>query len=124
LPGIGSFAKQRNRRGRQLGRVLTSRYEEVVVDRLFPGTTQLTAALQPLIEAAEQTLRLDQAKRSRTIVRLDSGGGSVDDVNWLLSRGRPGCMGKTTRAVMPVTWLTACSSGSMIPTWRVGQWAV
>jgi hypothetical protein len=83
----GYFAKQRNRRGRQLGRVLASRYEEVVVDRLFPGTTQLTAALQPLIEAAEQTLQLDQAKRRRTIVRLDSGGGSVDDVNWLLSRG-------------------------------------
>lgn len=82
----GYFAKQRNRRGRQLGRVLASRYEEVVVDRLFPGTTQLTAALQPLIEAAEQTLQLDQAKRRRTIVRLDSGGGSLDDVNWLLSR--------------------------------------
>ena len=83
----GYFAKQRNRRGRQLGRVLASRYEEVVVDRLFPGTTQLTTALQPLIEAAEQTLQLDQAKRNRTIVRLDSGGGSLADVNWLLSRG-------------------------------------
>src|SRR5579884_213164 len=83
----GYFAKQRNRRGRQLGRVLASRYEEVVVDRLFAGTTQLTAALQPLIEAAEQTLQLDPAKRRRTIVRLDSGGGSVADVNWLLARG-------------------------------------
>jgi len=83
----GYFAKQRNRRGRQLGRVLASRYEEVVVDRLFPGTTQLTAALQPLIKAAEQTLRLDQTKRQRTIVRIDSGGGSLDDVNWLLLRG-------------------------------------
>src|SRR6266567_4652371 len=31
----GYFAKQRNRRGRQLGRVLASRYDEVVVDRLF-----------------------------------------------------------------------------------------
>ncbi|HEX6477428.1 MAG TPA: transposase [Ktedonobacteraceae bacterium] len=30
---------------------------------------------------------MDQAKRSRTIVRLDSGGGSVADVNWLLSHG-------------------------------------
>ena len=29
----GYFAKQRNRRGRQLGRVLASRYQEVVVDR-------------------------------------------------------------------------------------------
>jgi hypothetical protein len=33
----GSFAKQRNRRGRQLGRVLATGYEEVVVDRLFAG---------------------------------------------------------------------------------------
>jgi hypothetical protein len=83
----GYFAKQRNRRGRQLGRVLASRYEEVVTDRLFEGTTQLTKALQPLLEAAEQTLELDERKRARTLVRVDAGGGSVDDVNWLLSRG-------------------------------------
>lgn len=83
----GYFAKQRNRRGRQLGRVLATRYEEVVVDRLFDGTTQLTRALQPLMQAAEQTLKLDERKRARTLVRIDAGGGSVDDVNWLLARG-------------------------------------
>jgi hypothetical protein len=83
----GYFAKQRNRRGRQLGRVLASHYAEIVVDRLFDGRTQLTRALQPLMQAAEQTLQLDKAKRARTIVRVDSGGGSLDDVNWLLSRG-------------------------------------
>ncbi len=83
----GYFAKQRNRRGRQLGRVLASRYQEVVVDRLFDGKTQLTRALQPLILAAEETLHLDEDKRRRTIVRLDAGGGSLDDVNWLLARG-------------------------------------
>jgi len=83
----GYFAKQRNRRGRQLGRVLATRYEEVVVDRLFDGKTQLSKALQPLMEAAEQTLQLDEDQRERTLVRIDAGGGSVDDVNWLLSRG-------------------------------------
>src|SRR5437870_4713576 len=83
----GYFAKQRNRRGRQLGRVLASRYQEVVVDRLFDGKTQLTRALQPLVLAAEGTLHLDASKRSRTIVRVDAGGGSLDDVNWLLARG-------------------------------------
>jgi hypothetical protein len=83
----GYEASQRNRRGRQLGRVLASRYEEVVVDRLFDGKTQLNKALQPLIQAAEQTLALDEGKRSRTIVRVDAGGGSLDDVNWLLARG-------------------------------------
>src|SRR5258708_5888079 len=49
----GYFAKQRNRRGRQLGRVLASCYDEVVVDRLFGGTIQLTKALRPLMQAAE-----------------------------------------------------------------------
>jgi hypothetical protein len=83
----GYFAKQRNRRGRQLGRVLASRYHEVVVDRLFDGKTQLTRALQPLLLAAERTLQLDEDKRHHTIVRVDAGGGSLDDVNWLLARG-------------------------------------
>ncbi len=83
----GYFAKQRNRRGRQLGRVLASLYGEIVVDRLFDGKTQLTRALQPLMVAAEETLQLDEHKRCRTIVRVDAGGGSLDDVNWLLSRG-------------------------------------
>jgi hypothetical protein len=83
----GYFAKQRNRRGRQLGRVLATSYEEVVVDQLFDGKTQLTTALQPLVEAAETTLELDEVKRARTIVRVDAGGGSLDDVNWLLARG-------------------------------------
>src|SRR5947209_11504091 len=72
----GYFAKQRNRRGRQLGRVLASRYGEIVVDRLFDGKTQLTRALQPLILAAEATLQLDEDQRRRTIVRMDAGGGS------------------------------------------------
>ncbi len=83
----GYFAKQRNRRGRQLGRRLSTRYGEVVVDRLFDGKTQLAKALQALMEAAEQTLALDERKRQRTLVRLDAGGGSVDNVNWLLSQG-------------------------------------
>jgi hypothetical protein len=83
----GYFANQRNRRGRQLGRVLASRYGEIVIDRLFEGKTQLTRALQPLILAAEETLQLDEDKRRRTIVRVDAGGGSLDDVNWQLARG-------------------------------------
>jgi len=83
----GYFAKQRNRRGRQLGRVVASRYDEVVVDRLFAGTPQLSAALQPLVLAAERTLELEEAKRARTILRVDAGGGSLADVNWALQRG-------------------------------------
>src|SRR5712692_7668045 len=85
----GYFAGQKNRRGRQVGRVLASSYDEIVVDRLFPGTAQLTTALRPLVEAAERTLGLSPEQRARTILRLDSGGGSLDDVNWALLRGYP-----------------------------------
>jgi hypothetical protein len=83
----GYFPKQRNRRGRQLGRVLATRYHEIVVDQLFEGTTQLATALQPLVVAAEGVLELGAAKRARTLIRVDAGGGSVDDINWLLARG-------------------------------------
>lgn len=83
----GYFARRPNRRGRQEGYVLATWYKEIVLKRLFSGTTQLTAALQPLIEAAEKTMDLTPEKRQRTILRIDSGGGSVDDVNWMLKRG-------------------------------------
>jgi hypothetical protein len=82
----GYFARVRNRRGRQLGRVVSSHYDEVVVDQVFGGTSQLVTALPLLVVAAEHTLELDRAKRAQTIVRIDAGGGSLDDLNWLLRR--------------------------------------
>lgn len=69
-----------------MGRVLATHYEEVVVDRLFAGNVQLIKALQPLVEAAETTLELDGAKRARTMIRVDAGAGTLDDLNWRLSR--------------------------------------
>ena len=83
----GYFAKQRNRRGRQEGYVIGTWYEEIIVERLFDGKTQLNKALHSLMEAAEQVLELDERKRQRTILRIDVGGGSVEDINWMLSRG-------------------------------------
>jgi hypothetical protein len=83
----GYEASQYHRRGRQLGRVLATSYEEVVVDRLFAGNVQLIKALQPLVEAAETTLELDAAKRARTMIRVDTGARTLDDLNWLLAQG-------------------------------------
>jgi hypothetical protein len=83
----GYFPQQRYRRGRQMGRVLATRYHEVVVDQLFNGSTYLRSALRSLIEASEQLLELDEAKRARTIVRIDAGGGSLGEINFLLERG-------------------------------------
>jgi Transposase DDE domain group 1 len=83
----GYFAGLYHRRGRQLGRVLATHYQEVVTDQLFAGNVQLIKAVQPLVEAAEITLQLDEAKRRRTIIRVDAGAGTEDDLNWLLERG-------------------------------------
>jgi hypothetical protein len=83
----GYFANARNRRGRQLGRVVATRYGEIVTDQVFAGTTSLVTALRPLVEAAEQVLDLDERRRKRTILRIDAGGGSLDDINWVLARG-------------------------------------
>lgn len=87
LASKGYLAKQRNRRGRQEGYLLATWYEEIVVERIYEGTTQLNRALRPMVEAAESCLELDEAKRQRTILRVDSGGGSVEDINWALERG-------------------------------------
>ena len=87
LASKGYFAKQRNRRGRQEGYVLATWYEELVIARLYNGKTQLNTALKSLIEAAEKCLDLDEGKRKRTLLRIDSGGGSLEDVNWILERG-------------------------------------
>jgi hypothetical protein len=75
------------RRGRQMGRVMASAYDEVVADRLYPGNLQLHDTLPHLVEALEKTLELDEAKRRRTVLRIDAGGGSMNGINWLLRRG-------------------------------------
>jgi hypothetical protein len=85
----GYCAKQRNRRGRQGGRVLATHYHAVVADRLFDGKTQLITALLPLVLAAEQTLEWDAAQREHTLVRIDAAAGRVSDSNGLLFRGYP-----------------------------------
>jgi hypothetical protein len=80
------YFSQRNRRGRQLGRVLATGYGEVVVDRLFPGNQQLNVTLQELVLAAQTTLELTKVQRGRCLLRVDAGGGSVSNLNWLLEQ--------------------------------------
>src|SRR5262249_43467710 len=71
----GYFDGQYHRRGRQLGRVLASPFDEVVVDQIFPGTTHLGPVLEGLITTAERRLGIsEQAMRAQVVVRLDAGG--------------------------------------------------
>jgi hypothetical protein len=80
----GYFADNKATRGRQMGRVLATRYEEIVVDMLYAGNVQLGSCLTQLIERAEEVLKLDKEKRHSTLLRIDAGGASLCNINWML----------------------------------------
>jgi hypothetical protein len=73
--------------GRQLGRVLATHYNELVYEQLADGKQQLGGLLHDLIHETEAILDLDDNRRRRTLLRMDSGGGDEADINWLLGRG-------------------------------------
>lgn len=83
----GYFSGKRGGRGRQLGRVWATLYDEVIVDRLYSGKIQLEQSFQQLVEMAEEVLDLGPAKRERTILRFDASGGTDKHINWALGRG-------------------------------------
>jgi len=83
----GYFSGQKNQRGRQLGRVLATLYDEIVVDRLYSGKRQLEGSLQELVQAAADVLALTQQQIARVILRVDAGGGTDPNINWMLQAG-------------------------------------
>ncbi|MBO0791817.1 MAG: transposase [Ktedonobacteraceae bacterium] len=83
----GYIPGRRGRRGRQLGRVYASETEEIVAELLYEGHTHLWEVLQALVEQAQESLQLDEQARQHTLIRCDAGGGTIDNINWLLSQG-------------------------------------
>ena len=83
----GYFAHRKNARGRQLGRVIASHYDEIITERLFSGKRQLETSLLELVDATAQTLALDENQRKNSLLRIDGGGGSDTNINALLERG-------------------------------------
>ena len=82
----GYFSGHKNRRGRQLGRVVASLYDEIVFEKLYAGTVQLEKNLPELIKMAENLLDLDENRRKHTILRFDAGGGTDANINFFLER--------------------------------------
>jgi len=83
----GYFSGKRGARGRQLGRVLASDYDEIVLERLYPGNQQLQHVLEELVQGTEEVLGLTPETRPRTILRVDAGAGNDAQIDWLLGRG-------------------------------------
>jgi len=82
----GYFSGRRNSYGRQLVRIGATDYREVVASLLYPGTQTSLASLQPAVLTLERVLYLDLLRRQRTLIRLDGGFGSDDNLAWLLNR--------------------------------------
>jgi hypothetical protein len=83
----GYFPHQRHRRGRQLGRVLATLYDELVTERLYDGKRQLEHSFQELVLATEKVLELSENQRACTILRVDGGAGDETNIRWVLGRG-------------------------------------
>lgn len=83
----GYFARQKSRRGRQEGRVYASLYDETVAVQLFVGNTNTSQAVLPLVAASKEVLALTPPQRSRTILRVDAGAGTLEEVNACLKAG-------------------------------------
>ena len=83
----GYFSGERNGRGRQVGRVYASQYDEIVNEQLYSGKVQLEVSLLELVKMAENVLDSDENRRKRTIVRVDGGGGTDKNIDQLLLAG-------------------------------------
>jgi hypothetical protein len=83
----GYFAGHRNAYGRQHGRILAAQYDEIVVDRLYPGNTSLASVLAAVVQETEGVLHLLPERRSQVVIRIDAAGGGEERINWLLERG-------------------------------------
>jgi hypothetical protein len=74
-----------NGRGRQLGRVLASHYDELSM-KSYMMEKQLEKCLIALIKMTENVLDLDENRRKSTILRVDGGGGTDGNIDWALLR--------------------------------------
>lgn len=85
----GYFSYHRGRRGRQLGRVCASEYDEVLVDRLYDGRRQLEHSVLELVDAAVHVLTRaapdTENLRKQLVLRMDAGGGTAENINSLLT---------------------------------------
>lgn len=107
----GYFSGHENRRGRQLGRVTASLYDEIVVEKLYPGTVQLEKNLPELIAMAENVLEMDENRRKRTILRVDAGGGTDANINFFLERGYFGM-------IKAKNWQRTCKLIKTVTNWQ------
>jgi hypothetical protein len=90
----GYMGRCRSKTGRKLVRVRAAASQETLWEEVVPGrTVETLAVVQQAVTAVERLLGVEEetpetgARRARIEWRLDSGWGSEETINWLLTRG-------------------------------------
>lgn len=83
----GYFSGERGATGRQLVRASSPNYGEIIFSKLYPGNTNSCEVLKETISEVERVLGSSHYKRQRTLVRLDGGFGTDENIEWLCCCG-------------------------------------
>ncbi len=118
----GYFSGERNATGRQLVKASAPGYGEVIFSELRPGNTNSCEVLKQTLGEVERVLKSSPEKRGRTLVRLDGGFGTEENIEWLCSRGYQfvakgyggGRAKKLARSVPEGSWHEGPTSGQQL----------
>jgi hypothetical protein len=118
----GYFSGERNATGRQLVRVSAPSYGEVIFSKLHPGNTNSCEVLKQTINEVERVLGSSSHNRQRTLIRLDGGFGTDENIEWLCSWGYQfvvkgyggGRAGKLARSVAEDAWHEGPTTGQFL----------
>jgi len=72
---------------RQMTLINASKHQELLDILLHPGNTHCSEPLQEVIKTFEKQYGITETKRKRITLRVDSGYGSDENINWLCERG-------------------------------------
>jgi Transposase DDE domain group 1 len=108
----GYFSGERNATGRQLVKAISPGYGEVIFCKLHPGNTNSCEVLKQTMNEVERVLGSSPHNRQRTLIRLDGGFGTDENIEWLCSWGYQfvvkgyggGRAGKLARSVAEDAW--------------------
>jgi Transposase DDE domain group 1 len=118
----GYFSGSRNATGRQLVRVSAPSYGEIIFSKLHPGNTNSCEVLKQTMNEVERVLGSSPHKRQRTLIRLDGGFGTDENIEWLCSCGYQfvvkgyggGRAGKLARSVVEDAWHEGPTTGQLL----------
>jgi hypothetical protein len=118
----GYFSGERNATGRQLVRASAPLYGEVIYSKLHAGNTTSCEVLKQTMNEVERLLKSSSKNRSRTLIRLDGGFGTDENIEWLCTWGYQfvvkgyggGRASKLARSVVEDAWHEGPTTGQLL----------